>query len=293
MSIELTVEKLSARIDNYNFNNAVKPFVCGISGPQGSGKSYLAEHVAAAMRAKYPHLNIVQFLMDDLYLTHSQQLVVTERNKIPFKENRMLQGRGLPGTHDIQLALGIFSALNNRNEAGSSLRIPRYNKAAFNGEGDRLPEEQWTSVKTPVDVVVFEGWFNGFCSLDDQQLVLKYMTSDPSSSPLLKYPLWNFQDLNVHLKEYEQIWKQFDFFVLLATDSIQNVYTWRLQQEHAMIQSGKSGMSNDQVSQFVDRYMPMYELYYDKVCKMGCLVPGNNLLIWVDINRALLRSSLI
>lgn len=288
MSVATTVLHLSKRIDAYDF--ATKPLVCGISGPQGSGKSYLAEYVYSELCAKYPKLTILQFLMDDLYLSHSKQLEVTKANSVPLHENRMLQGRGLPGTHDITLAVNIFEHLfTNYKKPFPELKVPRYNKAAFNGEGDQFPEDQWTVIRKPVDIIIFEGWFNGFCSLDEHQLLLKYLTANYSSSLLPKHPFHNFSDLNLKLKEYEKIWSFFDYFVLLATDSIKNVYNWRLQQEHALIKNGGTGMSDSAVLKFVDRYMPMYELYYDKVCAIGCLEPGNNLRIEIDSERNLIQ----
>lgn len=288
MSVATTVLYLSKRIDAYDF--ATKPFVCGISGPQGSGKSYMAEYVYSELCTKYPKLTILQFLMDDLYLSHSKQLELTKANSIPLHENRMLQGRGVPGTHDIDLAVNIFEHLfTNYKKPFPELKVPRYNKAAFNGEGDQFPEDQWTVIRKPVDIIIFEGWFNGFCSLDEHQLLLRYMTANYSSSLLPKHPFRNFSDLNVKLKEYEKIWSFFDYFVLLATDSIKNVYNWRLQQEHALIKNGGTGMSDSAVLKFVDRYMPMYEIYYDKVCAIGCLEPGNNLRIEIDSERNLIQ----
>lgn len=290
MSIQRTVDHLSNKIDNYDFETATRPFICGISGPQGSGKSYLAQHVTSQLQEKYSQRTIFQFLMDDLYLSHSKQTRLTESCNVPWRENRMLQGRGLPGTHDIDLALAIFQHFCHYYQtAFPELKVPRYNKAAFDGEGDQFDEDQWCILKLRVDIIIFEGWFNGFSALDDQQLLIKYMTADVNASLLPKHPLHNFQDINCTLKQYEDIWSYFDYFVLLQTDSIDNVYTWRTQQEHALIASGGKGMSDESVVRFVDRYMPMYEMYYEKVCEVGCLQVGRNLRLCLDSKRNLME----
>ena len=79
-------------------------------------------------------------------------------------------------TFRLQLALGTFCALR----ANASTKLPVYNKAAFNGQGDRYPESEWIPVNqdlaNPVRVVLFEGWSVGFRALSPQQLKEKYDT---------------------------------------------------------------------------------------------------------------------
>ena len=41
---------------------------------------------------------------------------------------------------------------------GESMRVPRYDKSAHGGRGDRLPESQWPTVTGPIDLVIIEGW---------------------------------------------------------------------------------------------------------------------------------------
>ena len=42
------------------------------------------------------------------------------------------------------------------------MRIPRYDKSAHAGAGDRADVASWPSVRGPVHVVLFEGWMLGF-----------------------------------------------------------------------------------------------------------------------------------
>ena len=43
--------------------------------------------------------------------------------------------------------------------------LPRSDKSAYGGWGDRASVAQWPSVQGPPDVVLFEGWMLGFAVL--------------------------------------------------------------------------------------------------------------------------------
>ncbi|RLV90553.1 DNA damage tolerance protein RHC31 [Spathaspora sp. JA1] len=282
-SVELSIEFISKEIDSYEFPNATKPLIVGISGPQGSGKSYLATNLKVELEKSYPKLNIVQFSMDDLYLTKEEQDKVTKT--AIESENKLLQGRGLPGTHDLQLALEIFQALINNYTLPSwkQIEIPFYEKTAYNGIGDRAEKSQWQIIDRPVDVIIFEGWFNGFTPLGPEQVEATYFTSEVSGI-LQKSRYYHVQEINDNLKMYTKLWSFFDKFIVLCTDSISNVYTWRLQQEKELIKQKGSGMTDELVEIFVDRYMPMYILYYQHICSTG-LPHCSNLMISIDLDR--------
>ena len=53
------------------------------------------------------------------------------------------------------------------------IKIPSYDKGAFNGIGDRSNDKYYTLIESPIDIIIFEGWFNGFYSLDPTILQLK------------------------------------------------------------------------------------------------------------------------
>ena len=47
----------------------------------------------------------------------------------------------------------------------------------------------------------------------------------------------------------------------MAVEDINVVYEWRLQAEKMMRASGKSSLTDDQVADFVSRFMPAYQTY--------------------------------
>lgn len=267
-------------------NHAAPPLVVGVEGPQGSGKTTVSRQLTTELSHQYPSLNFLTFSMDDFYLTYDEQNAVSQRNL----GNIMLCGRGLPGTHDLSLLLKCFKQLIARKD---SIDIPQYDKSLHSGSGDRLPFDKWIHLHhQPVDVIIFEGWFNGYPSYSDLKALLskwesvqkKYTPAFDSitTSQILK--------LNSDLAKYQQVWNLFDVFVCLTTNSISNVYRWRLQQEHDMIKSKGSGMSDSEVTVFVDRYMPVYRLYYDRLDETLQKTPTVN--ICIDIDRRVLSTSL-
>lgn len=226
-----------------------RPIIVGLSGPQGSGKSTVVASLAAKLKAD--SLNVVEFSLDDVYLKHPEQLELRETTKNP-----LVYKRGLPGTHDTSLCMDIFEALQHQQGAA----IPIYDKSAFNGEGDRSSET--ISVKPPYDVVLFEGWMVGFDALSEHQIEQAYQMSRKNAGHLTKYNIDDVKFINSRLKLYQDhIWSQFDVFVHLSAINISYIYKWRLEQEHALVAKKGKGMSDDQVKQFVDGYMPAYELY--------------------------------
>ena len=107
-------------------------------------------------------LPTVALSLDDIYLSHTAQKALAER----FSENPLLQHRGQPSTHDLALGQSVLHAL----KSGLQIRIPRYDKSAFSGEGDRVEEIQWDLSPKDVKVVIFEGWCVGFRPLPQDDM---------------------------------------------------------------------------------------------------------------------------
>lgn len=79
--------------------------------------------------------------------------------------------------------------------------------------------------------------------------------------------------------------QHFDFFIHIDTDDLRNVYDWRLQQEHKMIESKGSGMTDEQVMAFVDGYMPTYEIYLERLREGLFKDKGQMVRVVLDQNR--------
>lgn len=243
------------------------PFFIGLNGVQGAGKSVLVDILKSTLAAEPHKLSTVVFSLDDLYLTHADQVALAHANP----DNALLQHRGQPSTHDVPLALSVFSSL----KANKPTKIPQYNKALFSGQGDRVPESEWAEVNgeggEAVKVVLFEGWSVGFRPLSQAALEAKHASATlalKNSTPDSPYvgrlgynSLQSVQTINEALKNYDNLTSQLDAFVHIDAQDPLSVYRWRLEQEAGLRAARGSGMTDEQVRHFVDGYYPAYELY--------------------------------
>jgi D-glycerate 3-kinase len=68
-------------------------------------------------------LLVVAFSIDDIYLAHEPLVALGKANP----DNKLLQHRGEPGTHDVELELKTFESLL----VGKPTLIPVYDKSKF------------------------------------------------------------------------------------------------------------------------------------------------------------------
>ncbi|CEP62677.1 putative ATP-dependent kinase LALA0_S06e01134g [Lachancea lanzarotensis] len=295
MSTRATVAQVATQFvleryqDHFNdprttLNGIRQPLVVYISGPQGSGKTFSSEGVKQILGKTRPDLESIVVSIDDFYLTHKDQQTLSQH----YPDNAMLQGRGLPGTHDMQLLQQFMSRLC---ENTGSTQIPAYDKSQYAGEGDRV--ESSKEVQLPVDIVIVEGWFLGFESVSRESLTCMWNEASTQRGNVLGvHPLNNYTEINASLKSYaDLLWedtKQFSVGVIIAAD-VENVYAWRQEQENDLIAKTGHGMSEEQVRSFVLRYMPCYELYYRTLKTKGNLGNAGTLVVNIDKQRSVVN----
>lgn len=170
---------------------------------------------------------------------------------------------GIIGTHDVPLAVSVFSQLLR----GEPTQVPQYDKSAFSGQGDRLPESQWIAVNQPghppVDVVILEGWSVGFRPIAATEVEARWKAP---SRTLQKHQLQHLLHVNEKLAEYNALTDLFDVFIHIDSEDTEYVYAWRAEQEEHLRESKgdpSAGMTPEQVVRFVDGYYPAYELFTD------------------------------
>ncbi|KAJ9073963.1 hypothetical protein DSO57_1010943 [Entomophthora muscae] len=235
-----------------------KPFLVGISGAQGSGKTTLTRELQNQLSQPPHNLRVASFSLDDFYLSRDEQANLNQLNH----GNRLLEFRGNPGTHDLNLLQQTLDQLGGSNPG--TVSIPTYNKIAFCGLGDRNPQHLWTKVQLPIDIILFEGWMLGFqplSSLALSEMLEKDYAFENHTSCFRNYPSGDVSCMNKKLASYSQLWAQLSTMVMLYPEKLEYIYSWRLEQEP------KGGLSSDQVRDFVDRFMPAYELYLKDVCE--------------------------
>ncbi|KAI9277233.1 P-loop containing nucleoside triphosphate hydrolase protein [Phascolomyces articulosus] len=245
-----------------------RPFIVGVSGCQGSGKTTLCDTLAHLLSDSEKHnLSVVSFSLDDFYLSRNDQAKLAAANP----DNKLLQVRGQPGSHDLQLARTTLNHL--LDPEATSVAIPSYDKSCFGGLGDRRDTSEWKTVYAPYDIILFEGWSQGFKPLPPTELKRMYREA---TGRMALQPLKSLEQLNRNLSRYEDdLYSFFDIFIHLSPADPEQVYNWRLQQEHHMKSTrGVDGMTDEAVRAFVDTYMPAYELYLPRLDRVGFFGQG-------------------
>ncbi|KAL4954294.1 P-loop containing nucleoside triphosphate hydrolase protein [Aspergillus filifer] len=252
------------------------PFFLGLNGVQGAGKTVLVSTLHSTLRNAPYNLPVQTLSLDDLYLTHEDQVALAKK----YPDNPLLQHRGQPATHDLPLAEKVFSSLREGRETA----IPQYDKSAFSGQGDRVPPSQWEVVNREVEekikVLIFEGWSVGFRAWDEDVLRQKWEDAVRQKETLgegYKGRLGHvkFEDVravNEFLRGYDGLTDQLDALIHIDAEDNQYVYAWRQEQERTLRATKGIGMSEEQVNHFVDGYYPSYELYSETL-RAGAFKP--------------------
>lgn len=217
-----------------------EPLVVGISGCQGSGKSTLAGLLVILLRESMG-LKSINLSLDDFYLTHAQ------RQSLSRQVHPLLATRGVPGTHDVDLAVETIQRLKR----GEDVAIPRFNKAV----DDREDESRWPRMQSPVDVIILEGWCLSIPAQNEaelEQAVNELEAGEDAEGHWRRY-------VNRRIAEhYHRLYDLIDYLVMLKAPSFEKVYQWRQTQEDKLArkQGGEKNkiMSPEQLRRFIQHY---------------------------------------
>lgn len=144
-------------------------------------------------------------------------------------------------------------------------KVPSYDKSAFSGQGDRVPRKEWAEVnrdkRHETQVVILEGWCVGFRALPREMLVKEWegAVREREEGGYLGRLGWNkLEDVdfvNEALREYDQLTDQLDALIHLDAEDPIIVYEWRSQSEKKLRETKGSGMTDEQVVDFVNSCM--------------------------------------
>jgi len=151
--------------------------------------------------------------------------------------------RGVPGTHNIEFAINEL----RKFKQGLNFKLPLFNKAL----DEPYSENHWQYVHNKPVVLIFEGWCVGLKPQPPELLPIDVNEFEKIYDADGQYR----QHVNAFLSnEYQTLFSLFDKLLFLDPQSFDNVYGWRLEQEHQLIQRQGKGMSNDEVRRFIQYF---------------------------------------
>jgi D-glycerate 3-kinase len=215
--------------------------VVGVSGCQGSGKSTLAALLVLLLK-ELLGLKAVNLSIDDFYLTHA------ERQQLGQSVHPLLATRGVPGTHDVALAVNTITSLRSTGPVA----IPRFDKAV----DDRAPRSIWPQVLAPVDVIVLEGWCLSIGPQSEAELQQPINALEEGEDP---DGAWRRYVNAILAEDYVPLYDLVDYLIMLKAPDFAQVFEWRQQQEDKLAAKQGAGessriMNQDQLRRFIQHY---------------------------------------
>jgi len=249
--LEAAQQWFSPLIVNFidNFSPKTPPKIIGINGCQGSGKSTLADYLCTVI-AEHIGITAVSLSLDDFYLTKA------ERNSLAKTTHPLLATRGVPGTHDIELAKECINSLKE----GKKTLITRFDKSI----DDRAPRNSLETINEPVGLIVLEGWCLGATPEAEARLAEPINSLEEIED---NKAIWRHYVNQAIAGEYQSLFSMVDELVMLQAPSFDRVYHWRLEQEQKLKQrliteglNQRSGvMTEQQICRFISYFQRVTE----------------------------------
>nr|WP_268801362.1 kinase [Sphingomonas sp. Root710] len=218
----------------------MRPFVLGICGAQGSGKSTLSDALAERMRRAGVSTAVLS--IDDLYRTRAERIAMAH------DVHPLFAVRGVPGTHEVSLGLDIIATLDR----GRAARLPRFDKA----HDDRAPEAAWGEAPAGTALLILEGWCVG----------ARPEVPDALATPVNDLEReedgdgrWRRAVNDALAGAYQALFDRIDMLVLLAAPGFEVVRDWRIEQEHGLARTAGAGAGGVMSDTEVERFIRFYE----------------------------------
>ena len=218
MVVETFYRPLARQVKKRTDTQKDGPLVFALQGTQGSGKSTCALFLKLLLEDLGLACAILS--IDDFYLE------LPDRIRLASEVHPLLRTRGVPGTHDVALAMTVFQNLL-KGKAGQKVALPRFDKSTDN----RLPRAQWPEVVLPVDVILFEGWCVGMRPQQPDELLTPVNELERCEDP---QGCWRGY-VNEQLDGPYRTWFELiDCLAVLQAPSFECVYGWRQLQEEKL-----------------------------------------------------------
>jgi D-glycerate 3-kinase len=189
--------------------------VVGLCGAQGSGKSTAAAALVEILQQD--DLPAVALSIDDFYLPRAERMALAQ------SVHPLLITRGVPGTHDVELAQATIDSLAEDEPT----LLPGFDKAT----DDRRPRSQWRTAQGPLRVVILEGWCVGALPQTSAELAVPVNALERDEDPDGR---WRGYVNAALVGRYRSLFDRLSPLVLLAAPSFEVVRRWRGEQEQRL-----------------------------------------------------------
>lgn len=219
--------------------------VLGINGAQGTGKTTMARGLELYLQTCHQR-RTVSLSLDDFYLGR------TARGRLASEVHPLLRTRGVPGTHDIPLALTTLNALTTASEQ-QPVRLPQFDKSI----DDRKAERDCPLITEAPQIIILEGWCLSLEPQDDEDLErpINYLEAMEDRDGR-----WRGYANRQLAGEYQQLFQRLDCLIMLRVPSFHCVLEWRTQQEQKVAAGldpdtkAPGLMDREQIQRFVQHF---------------------------------------
>jgi|TARA_B110000037_G_scaffold102146_1_gene119140 D-glycerate 3-kinase len=218
------------------------PFLIGINGAQGTGKSTLAKLLSALLTSS--GYRTVNLSIDDFYYSKAK------RQELADEIHPLLRSRGVPGTHDVDLALNLIEQLC---AAGSNQQItlPRFDKSL----DDCRPVAACEQIQGPIDIIILEGWFVGAKAQAGDELTQAINELEINEDSDGRWRAYVNQQL---AGSYQSLFEKIHILLMLQAPGFEQILEWRSLQEEklrALAVTNASGlMDRKAIKHFIQHF---------------------------------------
>lgn len=219
-----------------------QPYILGINGAQGSGKTTFSKILKMVIENLY-HRSVVIISLDDFYLSKSDRQILGET------VHPLLSTRGVPGTHD---TARIINFLNSIDAHQFPLTIPIFDKSI----DDQKNQSEWKTITNKPDVILFEGWCMGATAENEISLQAPINTLEINEDNNSHWRTYVNQQLN---NDYQEIFSHLDGLISLKVPSFDMVLPWRELQEEKLRSSIHAQENQCMSQQQLQRFIMLFE----------------------------------